>query len=123
YGAKAGGFNPAVPASQSGVPQPTSSLEVRPEDITNLELGLKNQLPDYNLVLNANAYWADVTGYQANAAITLPSGGLQALITNVGSTRTQGFEVEAVYTPLPNLSLRAALGYNDAHYLSFPNAP
>jgi outer membrane receptor protein involved in Fe transport len=30
--------------------------------------------------------------------------------------------VEASYTPLPDLSLRAALGYNDAHYLSFPNA-
>jgi iron complex outermembrane receptor protein len=122
YGAKAGGFNPIVPADGAGRPLPMSTLKVQPEDITNLELGLKSQLPDHGLVLNANAYWADVGGYQANAAVLLPSGGLQPLLTNVGSTRTQGFEVEASYTPLPDLSLRAALGYNDAHYLSFPNA-
>lgn len=123
YGAKAGGFNPIIPADAAGRPQPMSSLKVLPEDIVNLELGVKSQLPDYGLVLNANAYWAEVGGYQANAAILLPTGGLQPVITNVGSTRVQGFEVEADYTPLPELSLIAALGYNDAHYLSFPNAP
>ena len=123
YGAKSGGFNPVVPANQAGGPQPVSALKVQPEDITDLELGLKSDLLDHRLVLNANAYWADVNGYQANAAIVLPAGGLQTLITNVGSTRTQGLEAEADYVPLPNLSLKAALGYNDAHYLDFPNAP
>jgi iron complex outermembrane receptor protein len=123
YGAKSGGFNPVVPASQAGSPQPISTLKVQPEEITNLELGLKSRLPDHNLVLNVNAYWADINGYQANAFVPLPAGGLQALITNVGSTRSQGFEVEASYTPFSNLSLKTALGYNDAHYLSFPNAP
>jgi iron complex outermembrane receptor protein len=123
YGAKSGGFNPVVPASQGGAPQPISTLKVLPEEIVNLEWGVKTALPDYDLVLDANAYWGDVNGYQANAAMVLSSGGLQTLITNAGSTRIQGFEAEASYAPLPNLLVHAALGYNDAHYLSFPNAP
>jgi iron complex outermembrane receptor protein len=123
YGAKAGGFNaPSVPQSTTGVFLPTDTLKVKSEKATNGEIGVKATLFDNLLTLDVNGFYTVVRDYQANT-IVQTSTGFQALITNVGSVHTKGVEVEATLRPLPRLSLRSALGYNDAVYHSFRDAP
>ena len=123
YGAKAGGFNsPTVPQSTTGVFLPTDTLRVKSEKAANGELGIKSSLFDNLLTLNVDAFYTAVQDYQANT-IVQTSTGFQSLITNVGSVHTKGVEVEATLRPARNLTLTGALGYNDARYHSFRDAP
>jgi iron complex outermembrane receptor protein len=123
YSAKAGGFNPAVPSTVSGIVLPISTLKVNPERIVNFELGSKGELMDRRLKLNLSAYWAEVYDYQAATLMQFSTGALQLLLTNVGAVRSRGFEAETVFLPVDHFRLDASLAYNEASYRSFPNAP
>ena len=123
YGAKAGGFNPTVPQTTTGVILPTSTLKVRPEKAENAELGVKSELLDNRLILNVDAYWTNVYGYQANTTVSNSTGALQSTITNVGAVRSRGLEGELTALPFPDLKLNASVAFNDATYRSFVNAP
>jgi iron complex outermembrane receptor protein len=123
YGAKAGGFNPTVPQTTTGAILPSDTLKVRPEKAVNSEIGVKSEWLDNRLIVNLDAYWTDVYGYQANTVISDNTGKLQSTITNVGSVRSRGFEGEVTALPLDNLKLNGSLSFNDANYRNFPNAP
>ncbi len=123
YGEKAGGFNPTVPETTTGVVLPISMLKVQPEKALDYELGVKSELLDRRLIVNLDAYWMDVYGYQANAIVSNSTGALQSAITNVGAVRSRGFEGELTALPFDNLKLNATISYNDAIYQSFVNAP
>jgi iron complex outermembrane recepter protein len=123
YGAKAGGFNPTVPQTTTGVIQPIDTLKVRPEKAVDYELGIKDDLLDNRLILNLDAYWTDVFGYQANTTLPNVTGALQSVIANVGAVRSRGFEGELSALPFDGLRLNASLAYNDAIYRSFAAAP
>lgn len=124
YSAKAGGFNaPAVPQSTTGVIQPTSTLLVRPERALNDEVGIKMAFFGRTLMLDADAYWTNVWDYQANTLQTGPNGAILSLITNVGSVVSRGVEGDANWRPFGGLVFNGSVGYNDAYYQSFPNAP
>jgi iron complex outermembrane receptor protein len=124
YGAKAGGINsPSVPQSSTGAFLPMSTLRVQPEKAVNFEIGAKSVLLENRLTLNLDAYWVDIYGYQANTTVPSASGGVQSLITNVGSVRSRGVEGELVAQPFEGLRLNANVGFTDAFYHSFTNAP
>ena len=123
YGAKAGGFNsPTIPQATSGAFLPMSTLAVKPEKAVNFELGSKTSWFDDRLTANVDLYWVDIYGYQANTLIAVPSG-LQSIITNVGSVRSRGVEGEIAAQPVEGLRLNASIGFTDAFYHSFTNAP
>lgn len=124
YGEKAGGFNsPTVPQSSTGVIQAISTLKVSPEKALDYEVGVKNELCDHRLILNADAYWTEIYDYQANTQLPTSTGALQSVIANVGAVRARGVELEATALPIDELRLDASVGYNDAVYQKFKAAP
>jgi iron complex outermembrane receptor protein len=118
-GAESGGINPSAPAPGLGV----QSLYFRPEWTNDAELGVKSTLLDSRLTFNTNLFWMHVQDYQATLLL-LPLGGnaLQQVLSNIGNVRTQGVETE-LNGSFGDLSLQLAASFNDASYLSYPNAP
>lgn len=121
-GAKAGGFNPVVPATGAGVILPIDTLKVKPEDIANVEAGWKAEFLSRRLIVDSSTYWADVRDYQSTSLVPTTSGPVLS-VTNVGSVRSRGFETEADILPDARLKLHLAVAFNDAIYLHYPNAP
>jgi iron complex outermembrane receptor protein len=123
YGAKAGGFNPTVPQTTTGVIQPISTLKVRPEKALDYEAGVKDELLDHRLIVNLDAYWTNVFGYQATTTVPNATGALQSLLTNVGSVRSRGVEGEVTALLFEGLKFNGSVAYNDATYRNFTAGP
>ena len=120
HGAKSGGINPQAPVPGF----PVSSLYVRPETANDAELGIKSTLLDRHLLLSANLFWTNVKDYQATLLEAPTSGGpLQQILSNIGKVRTRGAEADISTAPIEGLVVKLAASYNEAVYLSYPNAP
>ena len=102
-GYKGGGFNPV----SSGIGQVWSST-YEPEYIDAIEIGGKMQFLDNTLQLNWAYYSYDFEGLQVSAIIDR-----NAINSNIDATLS-GFEVEALWAPLPNLRLDATIGTIDS---------
>jgi iron complex outermembrane receptor protein len=121
-GFKSGGLNAAgIPTDQGGNPL-LITAEIKPEDTTNVEIGLKSQWFSRALTLNIAAYATDITDYQANVVDSGP-GSLRGYLANVDKVTVRGGELEARYRPNANLSAYASLSYTDGRYESFKNGP
>jgi iron complex outermembrane receptor protein len=119
HGAKAGGINQSVPGKGLTV----ASLYVSPEKANDYELGVKSTLLDQHLLVNVNAFWTDVTDYQATQLEqTLPGVYVQTL-SNIGKVRTRGVETEVTAKLVDWLSFDLNASYNEAVYTSYANAP
>jgi iron complex outermembrane receptor protein len=94
-------------------------LVVQPEKDTNYEVGLKQTLLQGRLIVNADAYWTNLRGLQANY---YPPSGAKSYVTNVGNIRARGAELETSWNE-GNLRLRASAAFNDTVYSSYPSAP
>ena len=124
YGAKAGGFNPAVPSTGNGTILPIDTLRVKPERMTDFELGLKSELLDRHVILNLDSYWGAVADYQTSAVQILPNNQRKTSVTNAGSVLSQGIEADITAKLFPEIQLTSSsLSYNDAHYVTFTNGP
>lgn len=121
HGEKSGGVNLAVGSAPSAGAE---SLLVGPERANDAELGIKSQLFDQRLQLNANVFWTGVNGYQATTYYQ-PPGSLTGyqLLTNAGTVRSRGVEFEATTVPVRGLTLNINGSFNDVTYLSFKDAP
>lgn len=117
HGEKSGGVNLTVGAAPTaGV----DSLLVGTERANNAELGFKSTLLDNSLLFNANLFWTQVNGYQANA---YDQSTRTQYLTNAGSVRSRGVEAEATWKPLRGLTLNANGSFNDVRYTDYENAP
>lgn len=112
-GAKSGGINVAV--VPAGTPQ-----TIEPEVAMSYELGVKTQWPAQRLRISSSVYSTSVRDYQATVRDRIRGSNY---LTNAGSVRSQGVELEAQYRPLSSLSVNLAAGWNDARYTSFRSAP
>lgn len=108
-GFKPGGFDMTRLNSFTG-------FQFRPETNVNYEVGLKSGFFDNRVSLNVSAFYTDYKNFQ-----TLAFDGLNLVTTNAGKFTTRGFELEAAARPIDGLTLTAATGYVDAHYVDFPN--
>ncbi len=114
HGEKSGGVNTTA---QPGIPVIT-----KPERSTDYELGTKTTWLGGRLIANLNLYWNDISDYQASAVST--SGLItKTFLTNAASVRQRGVELETSYAVLDNLSFSLNGAYNDATYVSYPDAP
>jgi iron complex outermembrane receptor protein len=111
-GYKSGGIN------SSGV---ASSLEGRrtfdSETVDDIELGLKSTLLAGAMQLNVTAYRMEIDDFQDRSFRDA-----SFLVTNAGSLRQQGVELEAKWLPLDNLSIDFAAAYLDSEFTDFKNA-
>lgn len=123
YGEKSG--LPVIRAAASPY-----ALDVKPEKNQGYELGVKSDLLGGQFVLNAAVYVNNISDYQQSVYYYDPVASATNGVTtyasgtgNVDKVRTQGLEVDGVYTGIRNVSIRFAGAYNDAYYEKFDKAP
>jgi outer membrane receptor protein involved in Fe transport len=109
-----------------------SSL-VKKERTNGYEAGIRSSLLNKTLVVNADVFLNDLKDFQttvnivddvataayraANPAVSAAdSVQFQSVVGNLPWIRVKGVELDATYTGLSNLTLRAAGAYNDARY-------
>jgi iron complex outermembrane receptor protein len=85
----------------------------KPEYSNNVEIGLKQSLPDHKLRYNVAVFYIKATDVQV-PTLVLP----QAITVtrNAGELESKGFEVELSATPVPHLQVDYNFGYTDAKY-------
>lgn len=99
---------------------------VKEEIAHSYEIGVRTQLFDRTLTLNASAYRAPFDNFQITAAIPNAVGGLTYTIINAGQIVAKGLEGDFSWRPrgvLEGFSLEGNMAYNDTKYTDFTNAP
>jgi iron complex outermembrane receptor protein len=124
----------AAAGQKSGSVQFTTSgarANVAPEKTLDFELGLKSQLLDDTLQVDANLFQTRVRDYQQTTEIFDPAttslknnGTLyyQAILGNIPEIMARGAELEGTYLVTRQLSLNYGLVYNHAVYQSWDQA-
>jgi iron complex outermembrane receptor protein len=95
---------------------------VKPEKVDSYEFGLKSRLFGGRAEFNVALFWTDVGNYQANY-VNQSVTPIVSYITNVGSVRSRGVEVDARATLFDGFNVGVGGSYNDAEYRSYRNAP
>lgn len=103
-GSKSGGFN--------GVAGEGAPREFKDEDTTNYELGIKSQLFDNRLQLNASAFYTEFDDLQFLAQ---QSSGVGTFVSNAEGT-SAGLDLNFSAAPWEFLMLAGGLQYLDAKY-------
>ncbi|MBC2665410.1 TonB-dependent receptor [Novosphingobium flavum] len=86
---------------------------VRPEHVNAYEIGFKGRTSDGSLSVAAAIFRADYTDLQVQAnRSNATTGVIQFVTTNAGSSRTQGFEIEATLRPTDGFTVNAAVTYS-----------
>lgn len=121
-GFKSGGINMAgLPTTAAGLPALTAA-EVRPEEVTTWELGLKTQAFDRRLTANLAAYSTEIADFQANVVDAGP-GALRGYLANVEKVEIRGVELDLTAYPNEFVDLYANVAWTDGEYTSFRNGP
>ncbi|PHY18809.1 TonB-dependent receptor [Caulobacter sp. BP25] len=95
---------------------------IDPEKSTDFEVGVKTKLAQGRVILNANLYRDDITGYQAT--LSAQSGTTtRSYLSNVGKIRLQGIELEGAAQLTKNLNLSFSTAWGEAVYVSYVSAP
>lgn len=112
-GFKSGGFN-----TDGTFPALTRQQRVfGPENTTNYELGMKSDLMDGALRLNATLFHMDIKGFQDRAF-----DGISFITRNVGSLKQQGVEVDATWKPIDQFTAIGGFSYLDSEFTDYQNA-
>lgn len=107
-GYKAGSFPTASPASFVGL-QPVTQ-----ESVMAYEIGLKSELLDRRLMINAAGFIYDYKDKQVQGTIADPVWGALPQLRNIPKSKVKGAELEVNASPVPGLTLNAAVTYLDS---------
>ena len=88
------------------------------EKVWSYEGGVRSELFDRTLRLNATAFYTDVKGFQVPLGFLDSTGAINFVTQNGSDFRNYGLEAEAVLVPVEGLSLFANLGLQRAKYLN-----
>ena len=113
-GYKAGGG--ASPQILTAGFDPETALFYKDEDIAGFEAGLKSILLDGTLQLTASVYTYEYNDLQVSN-FDAQRFTVQPLPADLD---TEGFEITAIFQPVPGLTLYGAVGYSKAEYSDFP---
>jgi len=106
-GQKSGGFNASV---QTGFLNP-----FEPEKLLQYEAGLKAELFDRKLRVNASVYVGEYEDLQRQV-VRIIRGAPSVFVSNAESADVNGAEIEVTFSPTRNFVLTGGLGYTDAKY-------
>jgi iron complex outermembrane receptor protein len=95
-----------------------AAAPVRPEILDAYQVGLKTELADHRLRLNASAFYYDYRDMQVQKSVT---GGVALM--NAAAAIMQGVDLDFAWQPNRALSFRGGLSLMRGHYTSFPDAP
>lgn len=104
-GYKTGGWTTRLSAPLNFAPT------FNPEKAETFEIGVKSQMFDRRLQINAAAFTTKYKDIQLNFQL-----GISPTIQNAGDARIKGFELEVVAAPIPSLTVNGSVGYTDAYY-------
>lgn len=114
-GYKSGGFsNPTLLATTTA-----DQIQFQPEKAKGGEIGAKTKLLDGRLVGDLSIYRYTFDNLQVSSYYN-PTNSF--IVRNAAKARTTGVEATVNFLATEQLSLRGAVGYNKARYLSFPGA-
>ena len=94
---------------------PANLQTYKSDSLWNYELGLKSELLDRKLVVDADVYQINWSNMQTTG--TLPGTNF-AFIANAGSARVRGAELESTWYPMAGLQFQASGSYSDARLTS-----
>ncbi|TQV81256.1 TonB-dependent receptor [Exilibacterium tricleocarpae] len=109
-GFKAGGVN----NSATVIAQAPELVAYDPDTVTTYELGVKSDLLDNRLRVNAAVYYNDWEEQQLSTAVISNQGNVVSAITNVGNTDIYGLDLDITWLPIEGLELSLAYAYVDA---------
>jgi iron complex outermembrane receptor protein len=120
-GFKGGGVNPRPFFVQQVLP-------FGPETLTSYELGVKSDLFDRRLRINAAAYLSKYKGIQLSLSNCTAQAGAGfgvpcALPVNAGDADIKGFEVETSIRPIAGMIIDGSVSYIDFEYKRFASFP
>ena len=100
--------------------RPAEQVSFDPEDVYDIEAGVKAQLFDRKLTINAAAYYQWYKGIQRSLSyIPAPGEALATVVLNAADATIKGGELEVNARPVPWLDLSGSLAYSDPQYGSF----
>lgn len=94
---------------------------VAPEKSLSFEAGLRSQLFDRRLTLNATLFHVDYDDLQSQGIEDI-AGVPNFRLTNVGKVRTKGLEVEFSVRPVDRFSIYGGVTFLDAKIVEYPDA-
>ncbi len=101
--------------------RPTNAVPIDEETSDSFELGIKSRFADNRIQVNASAFQVTYDGFQANNFVLL-NGAVVTNLTNAGTVRSTGFELDILANPADGLDLFANVAYADAKVKRFnPN--
>jgi iron complex outermembrane receptor protein len=106
-GYKAFGFN-------AGLVDPAP--EALPEYVNDVEAGVKKTV-GHTLVINADAFYYNYINAQIPIGVATPVGALTEFI-NIPKSASDGFELQATWTPIDRLVFNLTYGFNHTEILS-----
>ena len=82
------------------------------------EVGLKNELLDGKIRLNAAAFYVDWANRQVTCSASGAAPGAigPGVVCNIGKSTVKGFELSSTWVAAKGLNINAGIAYNDAHY-------
>lgn len=119
---KSGGINMSgLPLQPDNLPALTTAV-INPEKNTTAEFGIKTQLFDGRLQLNADIFDTRVRDFQANVVDTGP-GALRGYLANINEVRVTGIEMDGSVAVTDALALRLSVARANGEYASYQNGP
>lgn len=122
-GYRVGGYNPEVgapcAAQLTGLGlfdangKPARPPLFKSDSVWSYEAGAKTKLFNDSVRLDTSVYWVEWSDIQQ--IVGLNTCGFQ-FVSNLGSARSRGFDLQAEIRPLEGLTLNAAVGYTHAAY-------
>jgi iron complex outermembrane recepter protein len=106
-GYQAGGYNALSPGAT-----------YTPEHVNNYELGLKSELFDRKLLVNAAAYYYSYTNLQ-NLTLTNPDGSIPQYQVTISDTHAFGFDFETHWQATSALRVNFIAAYIDSTYKDY----
>jgi outer membrane receptor protein involved in Fe transport len=108
-GYRIGGPN-VTAAAGSSIPE-----DYKPDTTINYELGIKDELADRRLSIDAAIYYIKWHNFQLNVCNPGgPGGGLLCFETNAGDAKSEGVELSVQSHPITGLTLGAQGSFNEA---------
>jgi iron complex outermembrane receptor protein len=111
-GFKSGGFT-------GRIAHPGDIGPFNPEHLDTVEFGVKSDMLDRRLRVNADVFYNIYKDMQVTQNITYPDGKNSASIINAGQARTKGLELEITAVPVESLTLSAYVAGLDARYTRY----
>ena len=104
-----------------GIDQDRLSTIVRPEKLTNYEVGLKADFWDNKVRFNLAGYYSKYNDIQRTSFD--PANFPATILRNAAKATVKGFELETSISPVPRLTLSGTLGHTSGKYDEFSDGP